>query len=512
MRTTLFILILAALLSFSCSKPNTSAADEAVAAPEISPEGGSYDTLIPVYIYCATYDATIHYSTDGSEPTQDSPVYDGLIQINSNTTIKARAFKKGYIPSPITIESYEFSSAAVQPVIITPAGGVFQEPNKITLSCATPGAEIFYTLDGSEPTQASTAYFQPIMLCGSVTIKARAFAENMIPSLIASASFTMQLQAPLFSVPGGQYEQAQTLSISSPNSSAEIRYTLDGSDPDQSSMLYSNPIVVDVNRMVKARAYLEGWEPSPMVSSFYIINLANQMQLVEAGNFHNGTANVQISSFYIAKREVTELEWVYIMLDMDSITPDLPKTELAWVDAIEYCNYRSIAEGFEPCYSYGDSGTIPAFWPEQWQADHTQIHCNWDANGYRLPTEMEWMYAASGGNLSQDYIYSGSDNIDMVAWYSGNTSAPQSVGTMLPNELGIYDMSGNVWEFCWDLFLNEYPNTDTVDYSGPDTGYLRSMRGGSFSTDAANCTVSRRFYTPVNLSADAHGFRVVRKF
>ncbi|HPF08963.1 MAG TPA: chitobiase/beta-hexosaminidase C-terminal domain-containing protein, partial [Candidatus Cloacimonadota bacterium] len=81
MRTTLFILILAALLSFSCSKPNTSAADEAVAALEVSPEGGSYDTLIPVYIYCATYDATIHYSTDGSEPTQDSPVYDGLIQI-----------------------------------------------------------------------------------------------------------------------------------------------------------------------------------------------------------------------------------------------------------------------------------------------------------------------------------------------------------------------------------------------------------------------------------------------
>ena len=125
---------------------------------------------------------------------------------------------------------------------------------------------------------------------------------------------------------------------------------------------------------------------------------------------------------------------------------------------------------------------------------------------------MEWMYAARGGSQSHGYTYSGSNNIDEVAWYSGNCTEPINTGLKEPNELGLHDMSGNMWEFCWDIYYNEYPPTDTTDPSGPATGYYRVIRGGSFSTDASNCTVTRRFYAPPNLMSNSHGIRVVRKF
>ena len=507
---TLLLIVLFGL--FSCGKSSTSPSDETIGMLEISPPGGSYDTAISVHISCTTYGVDIHYTTDGSTPTRDSDLYQNILQINSDTTLKARAFKTGFIPSKVAYANYEFSSAAVQAVVITPPGGTYQSPNKITRACPTPDATIHYTLDGSDPTEESSIYGEPIMVCGSITIRARAYAPDMIPSIISEARFIMQLVDPVFSLEGGLYSTAQTVSISHPQANAEIRYTTNGSEPTPSSALYSSPLNIPVNTVLKARAYLEDWEPSNVQTAFYIINLANQMQLVPGGTFHNGTANVTLSPFYIGRREVTELEWVYIMLDMDIITPDSPKAEINWVSAIEYCNYRSIAEGFDPCYSYGNSGTIPALWPENWQSDHTQISCDWNATGYRLPTEMEWMYAARGANISQDYIYSGSDDIDAVAWYSSNSSGTAAVGTKQPNELGLYDMSGNVWEFCWDLYHNQYPTMDTQDPTGPAAGYLRVMRGGSFSTDASNCTVSRRFYTPANLSADSHGFRVVRRY
>ena len=199
------------------------------------------------------------------------------------------------------------------------------------------------------------------------------------------------------------------------------------------------------------------------------------------------------------------------MLNLAEIETEKPITEISWADAIEYCNYRSIAEGFTPCYSYSSFGNLPALWPENWADDSTLLTCSWTATGYRLPTEMEWMYAARGGWMSQDYVYSGSDVIDDVAWYAGNSSAPEAVGTKNPNELGIYDMSGNVWEFCWDFYDNQYSAQDSQNPHGPATGLFRVMRGGSFNNDPSNCTVARRFYTPAILKADFHGFRVVRR-
>ncbi|MCB5271673.1 MAG: chitobiase/beta-hexosaminidase C-terminal domain-containing protein [Candidatus Cloacimonetes bacterium] len=508
----IILIVIAAVMLSSCGEKVSSADNKAIANPVITPPGGSYDLPVSVLIHCPNYDATIHYTTDGSDPGTNSSLYSSLLQINSNTVLKARAFKNGYISSAIVSQTYQFGSAAVDSVVISPRGGAFPGAQEVSLFCSTPNAQIYFTLDGSDPGQNSNRYIRPILISNSLTIKARAYAEGMIPSLVSSAFFSFQLPLPVFNLEDGDYVMPQMVSISHPYPSAVIRYTRDGSDPTEESELYQGALNVSSNTLLKARAYLENWQPSAVASAFYVISLADQMQLFPGGTFLNGSAYVQLSPYYVGRREVTELEWVYVMQDMQEIVPDRPKGDLTWMETISYCNYRSILEGFEPCYSYGNSGTSPINWPAYWFTDHSQVSCNWEANGYRLPTEMEWMYAARGGNVSNNYIYSGSSDIDGVAWYSGNASGPALAGLKLPNEMGLFDMSGNLWEFCWDIYHHEYPTTDTQNPTGPQSGFTRAMRGGCFSTDASNCTVAKRFYTLPTIGSDSHGFRVVRKF
>ena len=111
---------------------------------------------------------------------------------------------------------------------------------------------------------------------------------------------------------------------------------------------------------------------------------------------------------------------------------------------------------------------------------------------FRLPTEAEWEYAARGGNKSKGYKYSGSNNIGSVAWYRENTySSPFSVATIAPNELGIYDMSGNVWEWCNDWY-GSYSGNTQINPQGPSDGSDRVVRGGSSDRDSEDCRVSNR--------------------
>ena len=130
--------------------------------------------------------------------------------------------------------------------------------------------------------------------------------------------------------------------------------------------------------------------------------------------------------------------------------------------------------------------------------------------GYRLPTEAEWEYAARGGNKSKGYKYSGSDNVDDVAWYWQNSgSKPQEVGKKAPNELGIYDMSGNVWEWCSDWYGNYSSSSQTNPYnSAPDL--CRAVRGGSCADFAIDSQVSfRNLNWPTFTNFDL-GFRIAR--
>jgi formylglycine-generating enzyme required for sulfatase activity len=240
------------------------------------------------------------------------------------------------------------------------------------------------------------------------------------------------------------------------------------------------------------------------------------MIYLQGGTFNNGTSNVTVSSFYIGQSELTQSEYNKVMGYNPSYytgATNSPVESVSWYKSIEYCNRRSMGEGLIPCYSYSTYGTNPSNWPTDWNSNnsnHTNVFCSWTANGYRLPTEAEWQFAAMGGNQTYNYIYSGSDNIDEVAWYldnSGMTTHP--VGTKAANELGIYDMSGNVHEWVWDIW-GSYPDGAQTNPHGPINGYGRVKRGGSYSGSANFCTVSDRNYHSATFGSGGLGFRLCR--
>jgi sulfatase modifying factor 1 len=220
--------------------------------------------------------------------------------------------------------------------------------------------------------------------------------------------------------------------------------------------------------------------------------------------------------FIMARKELTEGEWRAIMgaASADSANDALPLASASWYGAIVYCNKRSLAEGLQPCYSLLGTtdpakwGAIPKAAPAAWDV----VRCDFEAEGYRLPTEAEWEWVARGADQSHDYIYAGSNTVDEVAWYQGNAGSIRKLGgTKKPNEIGIYDMSGNVCEWCWDWQANYQPGTWT-DPTGPSSGTQRIVRGGSFSDSADSARVYvRGSRAPVASTPYANvGIRLVR--
>ncbi|MBN2790234.1 MAG: formylglycine-generating enzyme family protein [Candidatus Delongbacteria bacterium] len=213
--------------------------------------------------------------------------------------------------------------------------------------------------------------------------------------------------------------------------------------------------------------------------------------------------DVRISKFYIGKYEVTQKEWKSVMGKNPSHRKgnNNPVEKISWYDAVEFCNRLSAKDGLEKCYS-GEGVTI---------------QCDFTANGYRLPTEAEWEFAAKGGGLigtRTDFEYSGSNEIDEVAWYRANSAViTHPVGSKKPNEIGIYDMSGNVWEWCWDWYDQEYyKNSPNSNPTGPDMSATRVIRGGSWGGGSVNCLVENRRGENPHFQNKFNGLRVARKF
>ena len=243
----------------------------------------------------------------------------------------------------------------------------------------------------------------------------------------------------------------------------------------------------------------------------------NGMVRIPAGTFQMGNTgiygfsaeepvhSVTISrDFLMSTYEITQKQYEEVMGTNPSNFKgeNLPVELVNWYDAVEYCNKLSEMEGLDKCYS-GSGDTIV---------------CDWDANGYRLPTEAEWEYAAKAGTTTD--FYSGDltvrgdgcppidANLDKIGWYCGNASKTQEVGQKAPNDFGLYDMSGNVWEWCWDLDAG-YTNTPETDPRGPVSGSYRVYRGGSWNIYAHSCrSAIRNFINPSRYFSV--GFRVVR--
>ncbi|WP_040684523.1 formylglycine-generating enzyme family protein [Nocardiopsis halotolerans] len=162
--------------------------------------------------------------------------------------------------------------------------------------------------------------------------------------------------------------------------------------------------------------------------------------------------------------------------------PRAPVTEVSWRDAIRFCNLLSRVEGLAPCYSVGDD------------PDGSDVVCDWRAGGYRLPSEAEWEYACRAGTPGVRY-----GELDEIGWYRANSDGgAHDVATRAPNAWGLYDMIGNVWEWCWDVY-------DPAVY-----GPYRVFRGGGWNDHPRGCRASCRRKSHPTLRVDDLGFRLAR--
>ena len=276
-------------------------------------------------------------------------------------------------------------------------------------------------------------------------------------------------------------------------------------------------LILSISLLFSACVNKEQKEAEILKSNIYSKVKNLKMVQVDSGDFKMGiegyfsnempvhTVSIN-SSFYISAYEITfDLYDLYVREIKKSLPDDngwgrgkRPVINISWMNMTAFCNWLSEKAGLEPC--------------------HTRISCDFSKNGFRLPTEAEWEFAARGGTKSQGFLFSGSNDSNEVAWTSENTDKSMEVGLKKPNELGIYDMSGNVWEFCYDWYKPDYYTSSPITAPiGPDKKEIDSTyggekvrRGGSVTYDPEYARVSFRSAENTSYKDFGIGFRVVR--
>jgi formylglycine-generating enzyme required for sulfatase activity len=251
-------------------------------------------------------------------------------------------------------------------------------------------------------------------------------------------------------------------------------------------------------------------QPKETTTSNQPATKATEMVQISGGKFTMGDKDevdappheVIISSFLMDKNLVTQEQFQKVMGTNPSRWKGdkNPVEQLRWSDAVKFCNKRSELEGLQPCY------------------DLKTLKCNFDASGYRLPTEAEWEYACRAGTTTAYFFGDSTAKAGDYAWFDKNSGGhPRPVGQKQPNPWGLYDIAGNVWEWCNDFYkVDYYRESPRENPQGPNEGENKVLRGGAWRFSADNCRSGYRYnespgYSDVCFGYDIYGFRCVRK-
>ena len=210
---------------------------------------------------------------------------------------------------------------------------------------------------------------------------------------------------------------------------------------------------------------------------------------------------VNLGAFELARTPLTRKQYIVVMGEerapdswSKNQNPELPANKLSWFDAVDFCNALSERDGFEPCY----------------MRDETRVQWDHEADGYRLPTEAEWEYACRAGSTSPWFFGDDEAKLKDYGWYDQNGGRKiQPVAQLKPNDYELYDMAGNVWEWCWDWY-GDYVENEQSNSDGPEDGQYRSLRGGSAWGGARSLRSAVRSRDEPEYRSVVIGFRCAR--
>jgi hypothetical protein len=239
------------------------------ATPVFSPAGGHYAAAQSVTINDSTANATIYYTTNGTVPTTSSSVYSGTIAVNVGEMLEAIAIAPSFSQSKTASANYMLATATP---VISPAGGGYNSAPTVTITDATSGAIIYYTLDGTNPTPSSPVYSGPIVPTNGQTIKAGAIGPDDTQSSTAVANYGLKSATPVISPGAGTYVGAQTVTITDLTPGVVIYYTTNGTAPTILSNVYSGAFTLSATGTVEALAVATGYTNSAISTAAIVVH------------------------------------------------------------------------------------------------------------------------------------------------------------------------------------------------------------------------------------------------
>jgi formylglycine-generating enzyme required for sulfatase activity len=542
------------------------------AQPILTPGAGSYSGPVNVTITSATPGAAIRYTTNGTTPTSTTgTLYAGPVAVTSTRTLKAIAFKAGSEDSAVTTGVLTISGVGAP--VIAPATGTYSTTQSVVITTPTSGASIRYTLDGSVPTASTgTLYGGAISISTSKVLKAIAVKTGLADSPLSTATYAFQVAAPVITPAGGDYADAQTVTMTTATAGASIRYTRDGSTPSATNgTLYGGSITVKKkSETIKAIAVKTGFTPSSVTAAEYRLADTDGDGLSNAEEPGYGT-NPALGDTDDDGLNDGEEVLIHgtdpLAIDTDSDTYGDGHEVYAGTDPLDEADkpeYTEPASGIVLVYIPAGTFTMGDEWGDgrtnelpthqvtltqgyylgkyevtqgQWQAitgsnpsaskdpGKPVETVSWNeiasfiaqlntASGktFTLPTEAQWEYAAKGGPIG-DNKYAGTSDAAAVgdyAWYTLNSGGVTHLhGQKQPSPLGLHDQNGNVAEWVADWYTT-YTAGNQSDPAGSPTGTVKLIRGGHRSSAATDIrNTYRTTGNPATTKNSATGLRVL---